>query len=62
MMPKVRALKRFNDVAAKKGVKNVIRKKDDEFEVDEKRAAYLVEQKMVEVIKTTSDKKAEKTS
>lgn len=61
-MPKVRALKRFNDVAEKKGVKNVIRKKDDEFEVNEKRAAHLVEQKMVEIIKTPSDKKAEKTS
>lgn len=61
-MPKVRVIKRFNDVTAKNGVKNVIRKKDDEFEVDEKRAEHLVEQKMVEVIKTPSDKKAEKTS
>ena len=61
-MPKVRALKRFNDVTEKKGVKNVIRKKDDEFDVDEKRAAHLVEQKMVEIIKAPSEKKTEKTS
>ena len=61
-MVKVKALKRFNDVAEKKGVKNVIRKKDDVFEVDKKRAEHLVEQKMVEVIKTSANQKDPKTS
>ena len=58
-MVKVKALKRFNDVAEKKGVKNVIRKRDDEFEVDEKRAENLVKQGMVKVVEQAKGKKAE---
>lgn len=49
-MVKIKVLKRFNDVDAKKGIQNIIRKKDDEFEVDEKRAEHLVKQGMVEIV------------
>lgn len=58
-MVKVKALKRFNDVAEKKDVKNVIRKRDDEFEVDEKRAENLVKQGMVKVVEQAKGKKTE---
>lgn len=61
-MVKVKSLERFNDLSMKQGTKNVIREKNDEFEVDEKRAEYLVEQKMVEIVKSTPEKKTEKTA
>lgn len=61
-MVKVKALQRFNDVAAKKGTQNTIREKGDEFEVDEKRAKHLKEQKMVEIVQAASEKKTNKTA
>lgn len=51
-MPKVRVIKRYNDMVLKK-----IQEKGTEFEVSEARAKHLVKQKMVQIVE---EKKAEK--
>lgn len=64
-MKKVKALRRYKDLEL-----NVIKEKGEEFEVEDQRAAYLVQRRMVEIIeeaatpKKTSTKKttAKKTS
>ena len=56
MKKKVRVIKRYHDMQLKK-----IMKKDEEFEVDEERAKYLVRQGMVKILEAQETaKKAEK--
>lgn len=58
-MKKVKALRRYKDLEL-----NVIKEKGVEFEVEDQRAAYLVQRRMVEIVeeaeapKKTTTKKA----
>ena len=55
-MPKVRVIRRYNDLTLKK-----IKEKGEEFEVSEQRAQHLVKQKMVEIVEPVKSKKIEET-
>ena len=55
-MPKVKVVKRFNDMAEKKGAKNTIREVDDVLDVSERRAEHLMKQKMVVMVEESEQK------